>query len=94
VFREGTETLVEIEEFIGEAVAWLRSAGARDGHVAIIRPDKFVYALVPGAEVNAAVAKLFEALGFDFHRQRIQPGRPVASVSDGEHGEVQASAVY
>ena len=94
VVREGTETLVEIEEFIGEAVAWLRSAGARDGHVAIMRPDKFVYALVPGAEVNAAVAKLFEALGFDFNRQCIQPGRPVASVSDGKHGDVQASAVY
>src|SRR5271166_6139802 len=93
VVREGTETLVEIEEFTGEAVGWLRSAGARDGHVAIIRPDKFVYALVQGAEVKAAVAKLFEALGFDFQRQRIQPGRPSASVSDGEHGEVQASAV-
>ncbi|HKM65120.1 MAG TPA: hypothetical protein VJY39_21790 [Acidisphaera sp.] len=76
VVREGTETLVEIEEFIGEAVAWLRSAGASDGHVAIIRPDKFVYALVPGAEVKAAVAKLFAALGLTPGGQTIQADRP------------------
>src|SRR5581483_7533758 len=43
--------LVELEDISGEAIAWLRETGAGPGHVAIVRPDKFVFALTSEAEI-------------------------------------------
>ena len=54
--------LVEVEDLSGEAVAWLRDTGAKPGHVALIRPDKFVYALTDPARTKAAVAHALHAM--------------------------------
>jgi len=83
VLRACPEKLVEIEDFSGTALEWLRSAGARDGHVAVLRPDKFVFALVPAAAVKDAVAKLFEAIGFTPGRRSVRADRPVAAALAG-----------
>lgn len=55
--------LVEIEDLSGELGCWLRRSGARVGSVAVIRPDKFVFALVPAAEMPETVAELEYQLG-------------------------------
>lgn len=55
--------LIEVEDLSGEALAWFRKVGARPGHVALLRPDKFVYAMCPGADIAAAVAHALRALG-------------------------------
>ena len=55
--------LVEVEDLTGEGVAWFRGVGARKGSVAIVRPDKFVYALTPAADTAAAAAQALAALG-------------------------------
>ncbi len=54
--------LVEVEDLSGEAVAWLRDTGAKLGHVALIRPDKFVYALTGAGRIKAAVAHALQAM--------------------------------
>jgi len=54
--------LVEVEDISGEGIAWLRQTGARRGHVAIIRPDKFVYALAPASEIFAAAQHLLRTM--------------------------------
>ena len=54
--------LVEVEDLSGEAVAWLRDSGAKPGHVALIRPDKFVYALTNSGRTKAAVAHALRAM--------------------------------
>ena len=44
--------LIEMEDPEGTFFAWLRASGGRTGTVAIVRPDKFVFALVPAREVS------------------------------------------
>ena len=53
--------LIECEDPDGSFHQWLRDSGAAAGHVAIVRPDKFVFALVRGQELPAATR--------EFHRQ-------------------------
>jgi 3-(3-hydroxy-phenyl)propionate hydroxylase len=53
--------LIECEDPDGTFHQWLRDSGAASGHVAIVRPDKFVFALVRGQELSAAT--------HEFHRQ-------------------------
>ena len=46
--RSAPQGLPELEDFSGELTAWLRKSGLGRGAVAIVRPDKFTYALVAG----------------------------------------------
>lgn len=46
--------LIETEDPEGTFYAWLRASGAGTGSVAIVRPDKFVFGLVPARELGAA----------------------------------------
>ncbi len=62
--RDGSQSaLVEVEDLTGEGVAWFRSVGAKKGSLAIIRPDKFVYALTPAAHAAAAAAQVLATFG-------------------------------
>lgn len=62
IARSTASGLIEVEDISGEGTAWLRQAGARPGHVAIVRPDKFVYALAPADEIPAAVMHLLRTI--------------------------------
>ncbi len=55
--------LTEVEDLGGEGIAWFRGAGARKGHVALVRPDKFVYALTPATQLAAVVNRALEVYG-------------------------------
>ena len=55
--------LIEVEDLSGEACAWFRKVGARPGHVALVRPDKFVYAIRPAAGIAEAVVHALRSLG-------------------------------
>jgi len=54
VARATPAGLIEAEDPDDSFHDWWRSCGARPGHVAIVRPDRFVFALVPGSELPAA----------------------------------------
>jgi len=55
--------LTEVEDLSGEALAWFRKVGARAGHVALVRPDKFVYAMCPAGRIAEAVTHASRTLG-------------------------------
>ncbi len=57
--------LAEVEDLSGEGVAWFRSVGAKKGSVAIIRPDKFVYALAPASGAADIVTHALRAMKAD-----------------------------
>ena len=46
--------LIEAEDPEGSFHDWCRRSGAARGHVAIVRPDRFVFALVPAADLPSA----------------------------------------
>jgi len=50
--------LIEAEDPDGTFHDWWRRSGAARGHVAIVRPDRFVFALVRGAQLSAATHEL------------------------------------
>jgi len=52
--RSAPAGLPELEDCSGELTAWLGKSGVGQGAVAILRPDRFTYALVPAAELPAA----------------------------------------
>jgi 3-(3-hydroxy-phenyl)propionate hydroxylase len=58
-----TSDLVEVEDLGGEGIGWFRRAGARKGWAAVIRPDKFVYALTPAAEFARAANRVLAVYG-------------------------------
>ncbi len=57
--------LAEVEDLSGEGVAWFRNVGAKKGSVAIIRPDKFVYALAPASGAADIVTHALRAMKAD-----------------------------
>ena len=50
--------LIECEDPDGSFHRWLRDSGAGRGHVAIVRPDKFVFALARAEALSAATREL------------------------------------
>lgn len=72
--------LIECEDPDGSFHAWLRSSGGATGSVAIVRPDKFVFALVRGVEVSAAT--------HDFSRQMHRDAALAAPVRMARPAEV------
>jgi 3-(3-hydroxy-phenyl)propionate hydroxylase len=62
VSRNVPPGLVELDDLDGGLIGWLRGCGARPGWVALIRPDKFVYALTPAQKALDAVAHLARTL--------------------------------
>jgi 3-(3-hydroxy-phenyl)propionate hydroxylase len=68
--------LTEVEDLSGEALAWFRKVGARVGHAALVRPDKFVYAMRPAEGIVEAVTGALQALGSGSNPERVhQNGR-------------------
>jgi 3-(3-hydroxy-phenyl)propionate hydroxylase len=54
VAQAAPQGLIEAEDPDGSFHDWWRHSGAATGSVAIVRPDRFVFALVRGAELSAA----------------------------------------
>jgi len=65
VARATPQGLIEAEDPDGSFHDWLRRSGAGQGSVAIVRPDRFVFALVPGAELSAATREFARQLHRD-----------------------------
>ncbi|WP_437629992.1 bifunctional 3-(3-hydroxy-phenyl)propionate/3-hydroxycinnamic acid hydroxylase [Sorangium sp. So ce854] len=58
VARERPEGLEEVEDVDGELLAWFRRADVGAGAVALVRPDKFLFAIARAPELNAIVDEL------------------------------------
>jgi len=57
--------LIECEDPDGDFQQWWHRSGGRQGSVAIVRPDKFVFALVPGRELVAATREVARRMHVD-----------------------------
>ncbi|MCY1355540.1 3-(3-hydroxy-phenyl)propionate/3-hydroxycinnamic acid hydroxylase [compost metagenome] len=64
VQRHAPAGLIEIEEPGGDLVQWFQRAGRGRDLVAIVRPDKFVFALVAAKELDTALIELKRQLGW------------------------------
>lgn len=56
--------LVEVEEVGEEMLKWFKRSGAKHNAVAIIRPDKFAFAVLSGDKLNAAIEELGRQIGW------------------------------
>ncbi|MGU7774824.1 bifunctional 3-(3-hydroxy-phenyl)propionate/3-hydroxycinnamic acid hydroxylase MhpA [Burkholderia sp. MR1-5-21] len=84
VERDNRAGTLEVEDISGEMVAWFRKAGFDKDAVAILRPDRFVFAVVPAAELNRAVLQLSHQLGMQSDARAGQaraPARAAASLA-------------
>lgn len=63
VSRSTPEGLVEVEDLGGQMLDWFAQAGFADRAVALIRPDKFTFALGDARQADAMVRALQEQLG-------------------------------
>lgn len=55
--------LVEVEDMTGDMVNWFKKAGFKKDAVAILRPDRFTFAVVSIDNLNSAVDELRKQLG-------------------------------
>lgn len=58
VARSSCPGLAEVEDLGGEMVRWFNKAGFVSDAVAILRPDKFAFAVVPAADLEPALQQL------------------------------------
>jgi len=58
-----TSDAMEVEDIGGSAIRWFEKSGFRRGATAILRPDRFAFAMVAGGELEAAVTDLESRLG-------------------------------
>jgi 3-(3-hydroxy-phenyl)propionate hydroxylase len=78
VARAVPEGLIEVEDPDGSFQRWLRASGGGRGSVAIVRPDRFVFALVPGHQLPQAMRELARQM----HRDAAQLVPAAAAVVD------------
>lgn len=58
VSRSNSSELVEVEDVRGEMIEWFKRAGFGAGSVAVVRPDKFTFAVVKAENLDAALTEL------------------------------------
>jgi len=63
VARATAPSLNEVEDLDGRMVEWFRQAGFEKDAIALIRPDKFTFGVVPAGRINLAVAELQKQIG-------------------------------
>lgn len=62
VVRDLSERSPEVEQIDGEMVEWFAKAGFKKQAIAILRPDKFAYAVVEPSQLNQALSTLAKSL--------------------------------
>lgn len=58
VERVNTRELVEVEDVRGEMIAWFKRSGFCAGAIAVVRPDKFTFAMVKAGDLDLAITEL------------------------------------
>jgi 3-(3-hydroxy-phenyl)propionate hydroxylase len=71
VERNNQVSPVEVEDIEGYMTRWFRKAGFATRAVAILRPDRFAFAVVPVEQLNEALLELRRQLGMPAHAEGI-----------------------
>ena len=80
VSHSTAEGLHEVEDMGGLMTQWLRKASCGKNAVAILRPDRFAFAVVPASDLNEAVSKLQAQMGQGRAHQQ-QPNSAAAAAA-------------
>ncbi|RQR27791.1 bifunctional 3-(3-hydroxy-phenyl)propionate/3-hydroxycinnamic acid hydroxylase [Burkholderia sp. Bp9143] len=64
VNRDNTIGGAEVEDIGGEMIAWFGKAGFKTEAVAVLRPDRFAFAVIPIGELDQTIRQLRDQLGF------------------------------
>jgi 3-(3-hydroxy-phenyl)propionate hydroxylase len=83
VERTATPDLAEVEDLGDSMVDWFGKAGCRARGVAILRPDRFAFAVVAPGRIGTTVTELFKQLDL----QAGAAGAPLAPATGGEGSE-------
>ena len=78
VDSDTTEEVLEAEDMSGSMVKWFRKSGFRKQGVAILRPDKFTFAMVKPSELPSIVESLQVQMGWEDAATDLSPIAPVA----------------
>jgi 3-(3-hydroxy-phenyl)propionate hydroxylase len=62
VSRTSPKGLLIAEDRTGELLAWLKKHHAKPGDIAIVRPDRFLFAVVPAAHIDQATREFSKQL--------------------------------
>ncbi|MBN3815760.1 bifunctional 3-(3-hydroxy-phenyl)propionate/3-hydroxycinnamic acid hydroxylase [Paraburkholderia sp. Se-20369] len=65
VNRDNLTGMTEVEDISGDMITWFNKAGFQHSAVAVLRPDRFVFAVVDARELNRAIAQLRNKLGLE-----------------------------
>ncbi len=79
--------LIEAEDPDGSFHTWWRRSGAGKGFVAVVRPDRFVFALVPGQQL----AQVTREFARQMHRDQALAQAPVSQTATSIHTLPQAA---
>lgn len=79
VARRSSPGLIEVEDMSGELLAWIAKGKVRGEAVALVRPDKFLFALTGAPELNVAVEALRARLGAPAPESRRADDRAVSA---------------
>ncbi len=63
VERDNVYSATEVEDISGDMVDWFKKAGFGTEAIAILRPDRFAFGVVPVTELNGAITCLRDELG-------------------------------
>ena len=61
--HQSSPDLPEAEDMNGDMIRWFNKAGFRKNAVAILRPDRFTFAVVSAGELNDAISALKQQMG-------------------------------
>jgi 3-(3-hydroxy-phenyl)propionate hydroxylase len=73
--------LIECEDPEGMFHQWLRDSGGGRGDVVIVRPDKFIFALVRGHKLSSATREFHQQMHRDDLAATAAPRQPVAATA-------------
>ncbi|KWF27844.1 bifunctional 3-(3-hydroxy-phenyl)propionate/3-hydroxycinnamic acid hydroxylase [Burkholderia pseudomultivorans] len=81
VDRDNSTGVVEVEDVGGDMIAWFKKAGFRTEAVAVLRPDRFAFAVIAPSELDRTVRQLHDKLGLQLGARKSIVGTSITTPS-------------
>ncbi|AJY44314.1 bifunctional 3-(3-hydroxy-phenyl)propionate/3-hydroxycinnamic acid hydroxylase [Burkholderia humptydooensis] len=81
VDRDNSTGVVEVEDVGGDMIAWFKKAGFKTEAVAVLRPDRFTFAVIAPSELDRTVRQLHDKLGLQLGARKSIAGTSITTPS-------------
>ncbi|KVH40873.1 bifunctional 3-(3-hydroxy-phenyl)propionate/3-hydroxycinnamic acid hydroxylase [Burkholderia cepacia] len=81
VDRDNSTGVVEVEDVGGDMIAWFNKAGFGTEAVAVLRPDRFAFAVIAPSELDRTVRQLHDKLGLQLGARKSIVGTSITTPS-------------